>query len=75
MINLRQSLDSTDSNPCELICNEIMDSKKCTFQFKCVEDRDVRTLLKSLPEYGNKVLIIAAYYISAHLSHIVNKCP
>lgn len=80
--NLRQGLGGIDTNPCELICNEIMDGKNCMFPFKCVEDRDVKILLKSLPEYGsagtdnldNKVLSIAADYISGPISHIVNTC-
>lgn len=75
-------MNSTDSNTFELIRNDIMLSKTCTFQFRNVEESVVRKMLKALPDYSSvgtdmldsKVLRLAADHISGPICHIFNKC-
>lgn len=43
--NLRQSLCSVDSNPCELISHKLMDGKNYKFQFNYAEGQHVNLLL------------------------------
>ena len=56
--------------------------KSCTFQFNSVDEREVRKLLKSLPEHSSvvsdmldsKVLGLAADYVYSPICHILNAC-
>ena len=50
---LRQNIDNTDSDCKKLITNNVMLDKSCTFQFNSVDEREVRNLLKFLPEHSS----------------------
>lgn len=79
---LRQNMHCTDSNTFNLITNEIMKNKKCSFKFQCVEEEEVKRLLESLPAYGtagtdnldSKILKLASNHISGPICHILNRC-
>jgi hypothetical protein len=80
--NIRQNMCCTNSNTLNVITNEIMKDKICTFKFQCVTTENVRRMLESLHAYGSagtdnldsKILKVAANHISGPICHTLNRC-
>ena len=79
-------MDNADSDYKKLITNNVILDKSCIFQFNSVDEREVRKLLRSLPEHSSvgadmldsstveQVLGLAADYVYGPICHILNAC-
>lgn len=78
---LARDMCCTHANTFDLMNNELMQDKKCMFEFQCLNTEEVRRLLESLPTYGSagtgnldsKILKLAANHISGPIYHILNR--